>query len=290
MHPRLRPGALLYETSDGSWRCHVAGVFLRVHAPPRTLRVLQAVLHGAATLEQARARSSDLTELDGLLEAFRDQGLLATSGPSTEPGLPTEPVLSTEPVLPTGRSAGLRVAVEGTGSVAEVVSRELATRVEVMRGEVSEATLTGTDFVVACAAWLPDERWQRLDRWCASAGVPWHRCHAEDDAIVVGPIARPDRGPRYADTRARRLAAAPFPDELAELWRALDAGLPLPALPPPPLPTAEAVARLILDDLWAWFDGRPSPGDGVQTVVGGPTAARRRHVVLALPDLEAATS
>jgi hypothetical protein len=249
-------------------------MFLRVDAPAEQLRILQHVLHGASSLADAETRSDDPAGLLDLVESFREQGLLAGDEASTAE-------VRRQPVS---------LHVEGDGPVAAIVARRIAPRASITCGPVTERTVQGADVVLCCAGWLPDSHWQRLDRWCALAGIPWHMSHAEGASFVVGPIALPERGPRYADTRARRLAAAAFPEELRNHWQALESGVPLPPVPLPSPGARMAVASLLVSDLWAWLEGRPPPGAGVQTVVDSRAGTASRHTVRPLPDLGAPTS
>lgn len=284
MSPRLRPGAVLYETADGSWRCYQPGErFLRVSATPELLRLLQPVLHGATSLAEATATAGDPEGLEQLVEAFGAQGLLDTGAePATGP-LPAGPE-------PRADAAGARVHVEGDTPIAEAAARELAPHAHVTRGPVTEQALAGLDVLLTCGGWLTDARWQRLDRWCERAGVAWHMTYAEGLDLVAGPCALPGRAPRYADTRARRLAAAAFPDELAHYWRALDSAVPLPPVRWPGAGAQAAVVDLLVADTRAWLAAEPVPGAGVQAVVDSRDGGVHRHAVRPLPDLEAATS
>lgn len=305
MSPRLRAGVVLYEGTDGSWRCYETGDrFSRVHADADHLRLLQDVLHGGMTLERAAAATDDPDALYALLAAFEQQGLLAeatsTSTASASASAPQAPspadVTSGGPdAAPRHPCARARVHVEGDTPIADAVAGQLAGHVAtVTRGPVGDDVgadpLDGIDFLISCTGWLTDERWRRLDERCQRAGIGWHMCHAEGALVVLGPCALPGGGPRYADTRARRLAAAPFPDELLAHWRALETGMPLPEVPWPPLGTVLVAAGMLIADACAAVSGQPLPGAGVQTVVDGRTGAVSRHAVRTLPDLQATTS
>ncbi|WP_449066554.1 hypothetical protein [Planomonospora algeriensis] len=81
--------------------------------------------------------------------------------------------------------------------------------------------------------------------------------------------------------RLRRLAACPWPDELAAYWAFLEAG-GRPATPADPA-GAEIAAALIAADLRAWFDGAPPPGAGYQVGIDLQVGEIRRHPVLPVP-------
>ncbi|MFI0423632.1 hypothetical protein [Spongiactinospora sp. 9N601] len=139
----------------------------------------------------------------------------------------------------------------------------------------------GTAVLVACAERLPDARWRELDARCRDAGIPWHRGHSEGRRWYVGPFTPAHGGAGYEDVRLRRLAACPWPEELAAYWAFLDGG-GLPAAPADPR-GAVVAAALIAADLRAWRAGLPPPGAGVQVGIDLHSGRLRRHPVLPVP-------
>ncbi|RBQ18244.1 hypothetical protein DP939_20385 [Spongiactinospora rosea] len=139
----------------------------------------------------------------------------------------------------------------------------------------------GAAVLVACAERLPDARWRELDALCRDARVPWHRGHSEGRRWYVGPFTPAHGGAGYEDVRLRRLAACPWPEELAAYWAFLDGG-GLPAAPAG-LRGAVVAAALIAADLRAWRAGQEPPGAGVQVGVDLHSGRLRRHPVLPVP-------
>jgi hypothetical protein len=113
------------------------------------------------------------------------------------------------------------VVVAGAGAVAarlvDLLTEAGAGCVTALRESWPPAS--DVDLLIACAGWIPDARWQRLDAWCAARGIPWHRVHQEGAALHLGPLSIPGVTASYADSRARRLAAASYPEELEALWQ-----------------------------------------------------------------------
>lgn len=138
-----------------------------------------------------------------------------------------------------------------------------------------------TTVLVACAQYLPDTLWRALDDRCRGEGIAWHRGHSEGRRWYVGPFTPQSGGAGYEDVRVRRLAACPWPDELAAYWAFLDAG-GRPAVPVGP-EGAMVAAALIAADLRAWRDGGEPPGAGVQVGVDLETGQVLRHRVLPVP-------
>ncbi|PZG41734.1 hypothetical protein C1I98_20850 [Spongiactinospora gelatinilytica] len=139
----------------------------------------------------------------------------------------------------------------------------------------------GAAVLVACAERLPDARWRELDALCRDAGIPWHRGHSEGRRWYVGPFTPAHGGAGYEDVRLRRLAACPWPEELAAYWAFLDGG-GLPAAPADPR-GAVVAAALIAADLRAWRAGLEPPGAGVQVGIDLHSGRLRRHPVLPVP-------
>ncbi|MEV0611693.1 YcaO-like family protein [Nonomuraea sp. NPDC050404] len=242
---RITPGHQLYLGADGIWRCHEPdGRVTRIPAPGTLMRRLPEALAGTTD-----------PDLIDLLRALEERGIL-TRHDNASP------------------LAGRVVHVIGDNPVADMTAALLQPHLKVERGPLD--SVGGVDMVVACAGWLPDAEWQRLDRLCA--GIPWHRCHAEGLTFRLGPCAIPGRTATYADTRARRLAAARSPHELLTLWERIGSGDHL--APEPWTATSGTVAGLLVDDVLALLSGQPVPSEGHQLVVG-PSPAR--HPVLPLP-------
>ncbi len=177
------------------------------------------------------------------------------------------------------------MAVVGTGAVAAKLENLLAEAGfgGVMALGESWPPALDVDLLIACAGWLPDARWRRLDAWCAERAVPWHRVYQEGRALHFGPLSVPGATASYADSRARRLAAAPFPEELEALWHFLDGGGELP--PPPTLSPAAAAfaAALLAEDVLAFLSGRPAPSLGYAVEVSLSSLAVSRHPTLPVP-------
>ncbi|MET9241253.1 YcaO-like family protein [Nonomuraea sp. NPDC003709] len=246
---RIAPGHQLYQGADGIWRCHEPdGRMTRILTPGALMRRLPQALAGAVPIDD---------DLADLLQALEQRGVL----------IPAE----TAPPL-TDRV----VHVTGETLIADITAALLQPHVKVVRGPLE--SIDGVDMVVACADWLPDGEWQRIDRLCAD--LPWHRCHADGLAYRVGPCTIPGRTATYADTRARRLAAARLPDELLTLWERLDSGDALSG--DPGNASSGLVAGLLADDVLAVLSGQPTTNEGHQVIVG---ASLTRRPVLPLPRL-----
>jgi len=196
-------------------------------------------------------------------------------------GLAERGLLDTAPAATDLRSRV--VGIEGDGPIASMVADLLGPVTTVARTSLDPETLAGLDAAVSCTGWLPDAHWQRIDRWCLAAGVAWHRCYSEGGRFHVGPLLVPERTAGYADTRARRLAAARLPDELRGLWAYLDAGGPMPPVPWPDPGGVAVVAGMLVADVLAHLSGRPVPGGDQQLEVDPATLGVTRHAVLPLP-------
>jgi ribosomal protein S12 methylthiotransferase accessory factor len=267
---RLADGHHLYEADDGVWRCcGPADRFTKLHASGRLLAVVQRVLHGLVGLDDALAAcgAEERGAVLALLEAFDRQGLLASQAPQAP--------------APTGRT----VHVDGDNPIAVCVVDLLEPHVAVSRGaaEVAEGEM---DMLITCAGWLPDARWRKLDRLCIERELPWHMCYAEGNLFYVGPCSLPRRTATYADTRARRLAAAGSPDELQSHWTYLDRGHDPPPVPWPSVGGCALVAGILVADTLAQLASEPLPSHGHQLGIDPRRAAVRRHPVLPLPQLD----
>ncbi|MDX2661004.1 hypothetical protein [Streptomyces stelliscabiei] len=262
---RIAPGHHLYEGPDGEWR-HGApdGRFTRIRGPKDQLREARSRAYGAT------AEAPDNGEALALDAALRERGVLAATGADDV-------------------DTPWAVHIEDGTPVGDAVARLLPSTAEVSTGPLSEEVVRGADVVVSCAGWLPDTHWRHVDAWCSEYGTPWHRCHAEGLRFVLGPLFVPGRGPGYADTRGRILAAADLPNELAAHWAYLDAGhqdSSPHALPPVPWPSdaaAAVIAGLLVEDLLRLRAFGAPAAEGVQLVFDPATATLDRHCVLPLP-------
>ncbi|WP_422771391.1 hypothetical protein ACN28C_33040 [Plantactinospora sp. WMMC1484] len=245
---RLSRGAGVVPTADGFLLVTPGEDFITIDVEPDRRDLVASLLSGDLSPDAAVARDPDAA---GLLDVLADEALLAE-----EPEAPAGPV-----------------ALLGDGVLVDQL------------GQLLDAKRTdgigGAALVVACADWLPDGRWCRLDAECAAAGIAWHRGYAEGGRWYAGPLSVPGAGPSYADLRLRRLAASPFPDELLAYWAWLDSG-GRPAGPPDPAGAA-VVAGLIAADVRAYLAGRPVPGERTQYGLDPASGVLRRHPVLPVP-------
>lgn len=270
--PRLAPGHHLYPGEDGLWRCMMPDDAVLHIRGTRHLMMsrLQQVLHGWVQLEKACPDEASRTALIRLVCAFARRGLLATSsGPSTNGD----------------ECHQHRVLVEGDNPVGRLAADMLAGHSNVTIGPANIAAVDHSEFVVSVAGWLPDAHWQQVDSWCTQRHIPFHRCHIEGTFFVIGPCSVPGATATYADTRARRLAAANAPEELEEHWKYLDSGQVLPAAPWPHLGGVAIIAGILVADILAYLSGQPPPSRGYQLEVDLGTLTVVRHPVLPLPDV-----
>ncbi|GAA3600616.1 hypothetical protein GCM10022235_85730 [Kribbella ginsengisoli] len=188
--------------------------------------------------------------------AFADDGLVATSLSSGTVGLLGDGLVADElgRIL---RAADLAV------KVVDEPSRDLAV-------------------LVATSRWLPDTAWTVLDERCRGIALPWHRCYAEGRRWYLGPFTTGSDAPGYLDTRLRRIAASPWPDELLAYWRWLDGG-GTPSSDCLSELAATTAAALLAADLIIWFGGKRPPGRGFQCGYDPLTGELRRHPVLPIP-------
>lgn len=263
---RLRAGHHLYPGPDGQWYLYRPGQeFIRLRVPAGRAAALASVLQGTVPVPDF----PDPAGLDELLDRFEAAGMLAPAD-SARGGA-------------SAAGAGSTVAVTGRNPLAAEVARLLsAAGVEVRRGHhpVLEPHL---DALVSCAGWLPDSAWRDLDSWTAEQAIGWHMVYAEGDHFYLGPPARGSGSPRYADVRARRLAAASAPEALRAYWAYLEAGGPVPPVVWPGPGVVAVIAGLLVTDVLAMLAGRPVPGADYQVEVHAETLATCRHPVLALP-------
>ena len=267
---RLAAGCHLFRAPAGSWRCALPDDrFIRVQGSDALLRRLQRHLHGQATDLAAEAEAADL------VEQLAQRGLLATEADGS----------------PAGRKLTDRIVhVEGDNPVAELTAELLGSQVRVVRGRIERDSFADLDMAVSCAGWLPDARWRQIDSWSTEHGVGWHRVHAEGRRFVLGPCSWRGRTASYADSRARRVAAARLPDELVGHWVYLDMADDLPAVPWPSPGGVALIAGLLVSDVLACLSGRPVPTEGHQLEVDPASGSIRRHPVLPLPNPQPPTA
>jgi hypothetical protein len=247
---RWAPGTTFVPTADG-WLVHGPDEdFMIVEVPDADRSVVADLIAGRVGAAAAAARVPAVADL------------------IAELAVPSEPA-----------GPGPRVLVQGAGPLVEPLLRLLAEAgFAVRRGDGPEP---GTHVLVACAEHLPDAAWLELDDRCRAAGIPWHRGHGEGRRWYVGPFTAAEGGAGYRDVRLRRLAACPWPDELAAYWSHLDAG-GRPVAPADPQGAAAAAAFLAAD-LMAWRAGQVPSGAGVQVGIDLFTGEVRRHPVLPVP-------
>ncbi|MEM6794232.1 MAG: hypothetical protein AAF725_09630, partial [Acidobacteriota bacterium] len=186
-------------------------------------------------------------------------------------------------------NADLAVSLVAEGPIAEALgevlrSAGLGEPNPVAPGDLP-ASADDLDLVVACAGWLPDAAWQRLDAWCRSSGAAWHGCYAEGDSFYIGPYYSPSdpATPSYRDARDRRLAADAHPDGLEAYWRYLDLGEGVTPVVWPDAGSVAVIAGTLASDILAVARGERPPSHGHQLAYHPPTGAWRRHPVLPVP-------
>lgn len=235
---------------------------------------LQEILHGWMQLEKACHDEARRTVLTRLVSAFASRGLLAVS--------------SSPPTTNGDARRQHRVLVEGDNPVGHLVANMLAGHSTVTMGPANITAVACSELVVSVAGWLPDAHWQQVGSWCTQRQVPFHRSHLEGTRFVIGPCSIHGATATYADTRARRLAAANAPEELEEHWRYLDSGQVLPAVPWPQSGGVAIIAGILVADVLAYLGGQPLPSRGNQLEVDLGTFTVVRHPVLPLPEVSGA--
>lgn len=263
----LAPGHHVLVTDAGWALACPDGSYVALRRGGAQRASLVSVLHGHLAPARALATSADSSTLSEVLDLFWRQGLLVTT-----PGDAPRAVVAVLGDDRVARSVGVLLAAEGL----EVHTRAAP------EAAPPEGLLPAVDVVVACGGWLPDAAWLAWDRACAGVAA-LHLCHLETSGWFLGPFAAREDRPRYRDLRARRLAAAPFPDLLRASWSALRASS---APVPPRLDAAgtAVVAGLLAGDVIAFAAGRPVPGRGHQVHVDPGAGQVRRHPVLTVPE------
>jgi hypothetical protein len=295
---RLAPGYHLVPTDEGWLLYRPDGLFARIGVKPELCAAAADLLAG----EEARPGSVLPDELETFFEALLAEGVVvAIDAPSSPEGVDD----GEEVDAGIGTVRRRRVTVEGTGPIAhrlaelllaadlepQLVSLEpqLVSRVGAAPAADLLAALSPDDrlpgVVVCCAGWLPDAHFAARDAWCAEHGVAWHGVYREGHRFHLGPFWLPDdpRTVRYADARARRLAADTHPRGLEAYWRYLDAGRGVPTPQPPSPAEAALVAGALAADLSAWVEGQEPPSHGYQLAFDRTSGEWRRHPVLPVP-------
>ena len=255
---RLADGYLLYPGRDGYWRLHGPGdTILRIQADPDLVARVNDILSGRASGPLASNESSSLQEI---LEQFVAQGVVKRQ-------VDSPPLRST-------------VLVLGASILAERVARLLKdSSAEVVREDPSGCAVSAA---VACADWLPDSHWLELDARFMQSGIPWHMCYYEAGRFFAGPLAIPGKTPSYAECRARRLAAASYPEELLDIWAYLNTN---PELPPPEHPSSvlSLIAGIMVTDVMRVLSGKEAVATSFQLEIDPESLQIIRHPVLRLP-------
>lgn len=262
---QLAPGAhAVPEGADGLLLTTPDEEIARVHLPAGDRDLLLDVLSGRTAPGEALRAANDADQLAEVFDGCAEEGI---AGP-TPVSVPT---------------LGGTVAVSGDNPLADALRQTLSCAgFDVARAGRGHADL-GSEVLVACAGWLPDQLWQQIDDQRTATGRPWHRCYVEGTRLVVGPFSVPGHGPSYRDTRIRRLAASAWPDELEQLWQHLGTAAALPQVPWPDAGVLAVAAGLITADLVAHRAGRTAPGIRRQVVIDPADLSWRAHPVLAIP-------
>ncbi|MGS2643945.1 hypothetical protein [Streptosporangium sp. LJ11] len=263
---RWAAGTTFVPTGDG-WLVHGPDEdFMVVQVPPQDQAAVAGLISGRLGVRAALERLPDAADLVAELTVAPQDTADAADTADTAAASPS----------------AAEVLLMGDGPLLDPLSRHLRQAgLTVRRGEPGQDLQPQAVALVACAEYLPDTAWRELDARCRDLRLAWHRGHSEGRRWYVGPFTPPTGGAGYEDVRLRRLAACPWPDELAAYWAFLEAG-GRPAAPADPA-GAEVAAALVAADLRAWFDGAPPPGGGHQVGIDLAAGEIRRHPVLPVP-------
>ncbi|WP_436763138.1 hypothetical protein [Streptosporangium sp. V21-05] len=238
-----------------------------IHTPQEDFLTVEVDGERATTVPDLLAE--DGQDNADLLEVLRQEGVLVAP---TAPAVPGDVVVCGEgPLLEV-----LPPLLAASGLAVRVLPGEDAPHAREPEGLRDVAAL------VVATSRLRDERFTLIDEYCRSRRLPWHLGYAEGRRWYAGPFHTGPDTASYRDLRLRRLAASPWPRELAAHWAWLDAGgLPHPD-PAAPI-GAHLIAALITADLRAFLHGGSPPGAGVQVGADPATGRIRRHPVLPVP-------
>lgn len=280
---RFSPGRHVFESEDEGWLLYEpSGAFVRLRAQAESLRGLIAHLD-ADVAEDVAAREVDDAVHD-LLKQFESRGVIERASTAQH-----ETGHDESSGLDAKRGAFRRVQVCGTGPIANVLAQILGGEddlaIEAVEDDAAPESIDHIDLVIDCAGWLPDTRWQARDEACREHAIAWHGCYAEGSRFYLGPFFLPDDASTvsYRDARARRMAAAPYPEGLEGYWRYLDAG---PSVVDVAWPDAGRVAQLagaLAADVIAWARGETPPSHGHQLAFAPVTGRWTWHPVLPVP-------
>jgi hypothetical protein len=262
----LRYGHHLFADSDGRWLLLTPDQqYIRLKLAPEHVEKLLPVFEGRQTPHDLLEACADRT-LAAIIERFGQQGFLEAVNETTS-------AAKTEH----------RVVIQGDNPLAEAIA-DLLNRAAIHHQHIRnlDTPPESPTLLVSCEGWLPDTRWQHLDRWCRKNQVIWHMAYAEQTRFYLGPLFVPGETAGYADVRARRRAAAPFHDELLACWRHLESDRAGPVR----WPHAGAIAVMagvLVSDTLAVLGGYPAPSAGYQLGFDPQTMLWQRHPILPLP-------
>ncbi|GII95230.1 hypothetical protein [Sinosporangium siamense] len=238
-----------------------------VHTPQEDFLTIELDAAHAAPLSELL--SGDGPDAAELLEVLGREGVLAAPAPPRPEG----------DVVVCGEGPLFQVLPALLADVGLPV-RSLPLAAPPAVGELE--ALTGVAVLVVVASRLLDARLREVDEHCRARRLPWHLGFAEGRRWYTGPFHTGPGTPSYRDLRLRRLAASPWPQELAAYWSWLDAGgLPQPD-PAAPIGACTAAA-LITADLRAFLHGETPNGVGAHMGADPATGEVRRHTVMAVP-------
>lgn len=262
-------------------------------------RVLGLVEDGRTRAQLMAGSSADVAgEIDGVLDILVDAGILVEAEDGTNVLAWTHLVSSsaTERTALTERAAGLRIAIAGSGEIANGLARTLtdAGIGDVHVGQVGDeksaaAFVSGCDLVVT----VVDPELSATRVWINAASlaadVPSLHAAILGTRAEIGPLVLPGEGPCYLCWRMRALACADdFPAAMAR-EEALDRVRHAPAIARPVLPhlvpaVVGALCREVLAATLAISEPRMAGG---VLVLDGFVTGETHHPVLPRPDCAA---